>query len=209
MGGCLTPEKKAFPSREAAIVGAHAIGKGHLSPYLCSCAQWHLTSRRNTADEVPEEMVQLLAESPDKEFTSLVRAEIYGKATAEEAAALRSPELLYRWASALKAIAGDMQSKMEAAANRDDPTTRRWRQQHQRRILAVAARRKEARQLLSEVDRQRRQRLTGRDRRAEARAAGQRAIDRLIETHREEFEAYLAEEKAKDSADTGSISPEA
>lgn len=207
MGGCLTPEKKAFPSREAAIVGAHAIGKGHLSPYLCSCGQWHLTSRRNTADEVPEKLVQILADSSDGEFTALVRAEIHGKATPEEATALRSPELLHRWASALKAIAGDMQAKMEAAAHRDDHTTRRWRQQHQRRILEVAARRKEARHLLTQAGRERRQNHAGQGRRLEAREAGQRAIDRLIEAHREEFQTYLAEEKARDSADEASSRP--
>lgn len=207
MGGCLTPDKKAFPSREAAVVGAHAIGLGHLSPYLCSCGQWHLTSRRNTADEVPQEMIELLADSSDQEFMSLVRAEIHGKATPEEATALRSQPLVFRWAAALKAISSDMQVKMEAAAHRDDATTRRWRQQHQQRILAVSARRKEARQLLSEMDRKRRQANAGRDRKAEAREAGQRAIDRLIDAHREEFEVYLAEEKAKDPAGTESGSP--
>lgn len=201
MGGCLTPGKKAFQTKEGAVVGSYAIGMGHLFPYLCACGQWHLSSRRNAMDEVPDEYIKLLQDASDKEFMSLVRAEAHGKARPEEAAALRTPALRFRWSSALKDIAADMQRIMETAALRDDPTTRRWRQKHQRRIMEVSARRKEARYLVGESlklqkndsGEQRAQR------RAQAQDAGRRAIDRLIEAHIEEFETYLAEEKAADA----------
>ena len=61
--------------------------------------------------------------------------------------------------------------------------------------MGFASSRKEARQLVVTFGRENREVVQ--ERRAHNREAGQRAIDRLIEAHREEFEAYLAEEKAR------------
>ncbi|MEU9405698.1 hypothetical protein AB0E08_08325 [Streptomyces sp. NPDC048281] len=192
MPQCPEEKKRKFTSREQAMLAAGESGRPDLNSYLCVCGWWHLT-KKNSVGRASEQLVQTLRAASEKEFASLVLAELEGKATPDEAAALRSDDLLWRWKQALSTLLVESQQQLNATLDRDDSFTREWRKRRQRWVQQAAARRKEMSLLLRSLQiRRAEERRAGKDARVTPR---NRAIDRLINAHQDEFDRLLKEEE--------------
>jgi hypothetical protein len=191
---CPQPTKRRFANRENAVLASGEFGKSDLNTYLCVCGWWHLT-KKNSNGRASEEVIQVLLDASDKEFASLVRAELSGNATPDEVAALRSDELVARWKRALDALLVESEEQLSSVLGRDDPFSKEWRRRRHRWAQQVTTRRKEVVPLLNSLYMRRT---------AERRAQGprvpsprNRAINRLIEAHQEEFDRLVREEEGR------------
>lgn len=196
MPKCPQEKKRKFHNREKALLAAAEGGKPDLGAYLCVCGWWHLT-KKNSNGRASEEIIHVLLAASDDEFFGLVRAELAGRATPDEVAALRSDELLPRWKRAIDALLAESQQKLSAVLEQDDPFSKEWRKRRQRWVEQAAARRKEITPLLGSLHMRREsERRAAREARAR-RSPRNRAIDRLIEAHQDEFELLLKEEEGR------------
>lgn len=198
---CPHPLKRRFTTKDKAFAAAVTSGVIGLRPYACQCGRWHLTKKIAVAAQA--ETVETLLAAPEQEFLALVRVELVGKATPEEEGALRSDRLLRRWRWALDQLALQYHRELAALAGDYSDAARGWRRWNQDRVMRLATRRRELKELLRSLH----ARTAGAG--AEGSAHGgkkphatpaNRAIDRLIDAHREEFMQLLAEEKERDAA---------
>jgi hypothetical protein len=196
---CPTPAKSRFATETAAQLAAARYGKA-LHAYGCSCGWYHLTSKPAPAAPVEDPTVtQQVTALDDGEFLRIVGSEVRGQATPQQAAALRHRINLDRWLGALANLNLELQQQLAARKGDHSEETNQWRQRILRVQQFVNDRRTEAKKLRCEAHlawgrEQERLRLAGTTG-AEARAAaGERAIDRLIGSHRAEFDRLLVEE---------------
>jgi hypothetical protein len=194
---CPTPHKLVFASREAAVAKANVQNK-EFHPYQCQCGSWHLTMRRTIAATVDPELVRAIADLGEKDFALLVDAELRLRATPEEAAALRTPENVERWAGQLSRFRFDVQGDMTRSKGRTDPEAVRRRAAQVKRLGVLHARRIEVkaiqRRVREEEARERARKKASDEPRRLAAAAFFAAKERLIRAHWDEHEKYLKEE---------------
>jgi hypothetical protein len=196
---CPTPAKVRYATEGAAQLVAAGFHRD-LRAYHCPCDWWHLTSKPGPVKPREDTTVtQHVAALDNDDFEALTGADIRGTATPEQAAALRSTINLYRWTDALKAITIDINAQLAARKGDTAPATMDWR----RRVLDVQRslheRRAEAKRLRQQahaaasIEGQRLASLDTSGPQARA-AAGERAIQRLIDAHQGEFGDLLIAE---------------
>lgn len=223
MPGCRTPEKSRYATREAAESAARrarlGVGK-HLSPYdECGCGWWHLTSGPVRPVEPPSGIEEIAAMDDDA-FEELTFREIRNRVHDVERDGLRSPVLVRRWEAALRAARTNLDGQFARHADQLDEAAEDWRQRVAYLRTTAADRLAEAQQIITGVEP--RPAASGQPVGSKAarralddehldtvvgngpsthvgqkdlrRAAGEAAIDRLIDAHREEFGAYLIQE---------------
>jgi hypothetical protein len=223
---CPTPEKRRYATVEAAELEAQRaqISAGRpLAVYLCdpSCGWYHLTKRGGvTVANVDPDVVKLVAGLDDTAFASLVARDIRSQAHPAEAAALRQPQLLTRWATAIGQFQVSIEAQYAAKGGDRSPEAVDWRRRASHLRFAAAARRKEARALISarsgnrewSTETRRENWLAGQEAKARndadyaaasltreeqkrlSREAGDQAVQRLVEMHRNDFNRLLVEE---------------
>lgn len=218
---CPTPEALRFST----VVALRRTFPDHIGrPARCVCGWLHPGNRfpEPTEDELVQGRVHV-AFLDETAFAELVDREARDCAPPAHAAALRSPEIRNRWRSALRLMIHDLQAQL---AERGDSTSlkdERWRRKVSSLLHRCNRRSAEVRELnrrQGEYDRQEaaerkaeqeRQRLAAHETRmveaagvrqalepmkAARRAAGDRAKQRLIEQHWDEFQDLLDEEYA-------------
>lgn len=196
---CPTPGKRKYPTKEAAEARA-AVQSTQTWPYLCSCRSWHLTMRRVADDTADPGEVARLSNLSDGDFELVVSAEVRGRATPAEAAALRTPQCAYRWHGMLKKMNASILADLAQMKGLKDEETKRRRSALVRRQGAILGRATEAKRLkdLWNIERNRpKPKLTDSEKRRRAehrKAAGERALERLRDMHREDFDKLLQEE---------------
>lgn len=199
---CPTPGKTRFATPEAARTSAARFAK-NLRTYECTCGWHHLTSKPAPAAPIADAAVtQHVTALGDAEFEVLVAAEATDKATPQQAAALRSLANVDRWLEALRHINADLHLQLVAARGDNSEERREWRRRIQQVIRQVTTRKQEAK-----AARQQAYLAAGKERvRLEAEgltvpqaraAAGDAAVQRLIDAHQGEFGRLLEEEYAK------------
>ena len=186
---CPTPAKLGFATKRAAEGKAVLLDR-HLHPYLCQCGSWHLTSRQTTAPAADLHLIEAISTLTDEEFDLLVAAELGGRATPQEAAALRSREIATRWRAALRRHVADMHAQLATKKGIDDPETKHWRAAVVKRMGFAHARSLEIRDVLALEQTS----SSGEQLKQRASTAARR---RLIAAHRDEYKAILAEELEK------------
>jgi hypothetical protein len=199
---CPTPKKARFATMEAALDAARrasfALNKS-LYPYdTCPCGWVHLTSK--TRNAVAADAPSVLTDGVDldqDEFMLLVRNEVVGRCSPQDAEKLRSRLYLVRWSDALKAFQIDISAQLAERAGMRDEESVAWRKRLANVQRSLALRRAEVKQLLrsyysssGEVVAQ----IAHGERKELRRIAGERAVLRLKKAHHEEFGRYLAEE---------------
>jgi hypothetical protein len=187
---CPTPEKQHFSSKEAAEATAATranTGGRLLFPYQCQCGAWHLSGRRSVAPISNPLLVERLSNLEDPEFDVLVSAELRGRATPEEAAALRTPELAYRWLKTLRRLSTSIQAQMAEKKGLQDAETNEWRAAMVRRLGYIQARSLEIKSITGmETEGTKEDLLRKR--------AANAAKRRLVALHLDEYKQLLAEE---------------
>ncbi|MEV7466188.1 hypothetical protein AB0O20_06685 [Streptomyces kronopolitis] len=223
---CPTPDKRRYATVEAAELEARRaqISAGRpLAVYLCdpSCGWYHLTKRDTTsAAAVDLNVVRLVASLDDTAFAGLVARDIRSQAHPAEAAALRQPQLLTRWATAISQFQISIEAQFAAKGGDRSPEATDWRKRASHLRFAAAARRKEARVSISArsgnrewaTEARRENWLANQEAKARndadyaaaglareeqkrlSREAGDQAVQRLVEMHRNDFNRLLIEE---------------
>lgn len=196
---CATPEKRRYATRTAAMTGvkraALTLGKD-LYPYACACGWYHLAS------DVPKSNVALSANGKQltsEEFRAIVRSDVVGRAAKEDSELIRRDENLRHWDDELKLFWMHLQTQYAEHKGDKSREAGEWRRRTARVEHSLRERREEVRRLRQDfrnrnADKRQARRQLRRD-------AGEGAIKRLIEAHREEFEQYLAEELKTETVD--------
>ncbi|MFI1532083.1 hypothetical protein [Streptomyces griseus] len=188
---CPTPKKRAYDSRDAAHARA-VVSDRKLNPYRCQCGKWHLTMRDAAAPTVQEDALELLAAMTDVQFDNCVTAELYGGATPETAAALRTPDMAPRWGAVLKRRLASMQAELALKKGMDDPATKEWRAATVRRMGFIHGRQIEVNSIMKAALHQ----AQTSEQQLRARAANA-AKRRLVGAHFDEYREYVTEELAR------------
>ncbi len=200
---CPTPTKSRFATRKAAESSARRVQLSIgtlLQPYLCeeACGWWHLTShaRPKQPDREPTSAeVEAVRAMGDEDFRELVANDARGGASQLRSRILRNPSLAHRWIATLKALNGDIAVQFAERVGRTDVHTRQWRIKATAFQAAVSQRRAEATLIAGALNRVTPSRnASQREQRA---AAGENAIQRLIDAHQREFTQLLVEEYAR------------
>jgi hypothetical protein len=208
---CPTPTKARYATIAAAENAATRAAvrlDTPLRPYECPCTWWHLTSKPaetipnpNTATQVA---IERLMSIPDSDFRGIVIADTRSDGDPAERAALRHPRLLKRWQTQLGELIRDIEQQLHD--RRHNTTATDWRKRALGHRDALTTRATECRRRRSEAHVELTRRGDSRRRDAELAAslgatpqelrghAGELAVDRLIATHRDEFERYLVAE---------------
>ena len=197
---CPTPTKSRFATREAAESSARRaqIGVGTLlQPYLCevACGWWHLTShaRPQQPDLEPTAAdIEAVHTLGDDDFRELVANDARGGASRLRSRILRDPSLAHRWIATIKVLQADLAVQFAQRAGRTDDPTRQWRVKATAFQAALTQRRAEAGVIAGSL-----RRITpsrNADQREQRAAAGENAIQRLIDAHQREFTQLLVEE---------------
>lgn len=202
MTTCPTPAKARFATREAAESASRraTLGVGTvLHPYPCqeACGWWHLTSKPRTDPVVTLADVAALHQLDDDAFRELVSNDARGGASQLRSKALRDPSLAGRWIRTLKALQRDLNAQFRLRSGDYDKDTRAWRigatafqgALRERRAEAVEIVRVQGASMVSDG--------TKRGEREGREAAGELAVNRLIEAHRAQFTELLVEEYAR------------
>ncbi|MEU0940371.1 hypothetical protein [Embleya sp. NPDC005971] len=198
---CPTPDKARFATREGAesFATRKFLSLGiMLRPYGdCPCGWFHLTSRGSeeltpTEAELAREYARL-GDLDRPAFNILVRDDALGRTSKATAAALRTPGLLERWRAALKELKTDVHAQIEHNRDNDQPTSQDWRSRinHLQRRLTVRA--AETKSLAIAFSTQGTPATSANPSRS---TCGERAIERLIAAHRNEFDRLVHEELA-------------
>lgn len=212
-GECLTPKKSRFATLDAArnaIRHAQLTLNKTLHPYdTCPCGWIHLTSKQRKAADpviVVVEGEELDAGEELQLFAQITRLDVVGKASPQDAAWLRRRENLVKWSDSLKVFQVDIGSQLQARAGDQSEKARAWRKRLGEVQVQLRMRRAEVKQLLIEKHTSRYARKGGEapevseefkkyaSEKDLRRIAGERAIDRLIGAHRDEFTTYLSQE---------------
>lgn len=210
---CPTPTKTRYATKRAAedaVAHVHLRSGDQLHIYECACTWWHLTKKPAAVIPEPDPDDQLslerLVSMPDSDFREIVAADIRGEGATQDRAALRHPRNLKRWRRQLGELIVDIEQQLGARRDERTPEAEAWRQRGTDYRAALIARATECRRRRSEahIDLMRRDESRRLDHaralavgatRKELRAeAGERAVERLIEAHRDEFEQYLVDE---------------
>jgi hypothetical protein len=150
-----------------------------------------------------EQVAEWLLALNGEAFRKVVADDVHGRAAADVADGLRCPSVLPRWGDELRLLRVDAQAQL--SARRVDNDTE-WRGRIIRWMERIDSRRAEAKNL-AYLQRRRGGNGTGAGRvqqetplsnRTRRRAAGERARDRLVERHLEEFRSILNEELVAD-----------
>lgn len=191
---CPTPKKSRFATEGAAQSAADqawiALGK-RLYPYdTCPCGWVHLTSKLKRVKETPT--LTGIAAFSDDAFAQVVRDDVRKIAHPDDSAALRHPENLERWRRFLYLFQLDLEKQLAAKSGDKSDETAEWRRRAQIVRVSIAETRDECKALINQ------RRIENTEKRKalkeQRHEAGERAIDRLIAAHREEFDRYLVEE---------------
>lgn len=189
---CPTPRKHRFATLEAAeaeVKTASFVLSKTLYPYdTCPCGWIHLTSKRIRANQSVLEGTA----SAHPEFMMIVRSDVKCESSEEDSQKLRQPENLARWREELGIFRSELMRQFEIRKQDQSPEMKGWRSKMERVLYSINVRMGEARALINE------QRLLSEQQNEEKRQlredAGERAIDRLIKAHQDEFTRYLVEE---------------
>jgi hypothetical protein len=198
---CPTPAKVRHATREDAERRAR-IHPTALRAYECKCSWWHLTSKVYAVPAASETVTAEVVALPDAEFAELVSADVHGKATAEQAGALREPAVVERWLVELKRMQQELEVQFaQRKGDRSAPVVA-WRARALLVQSGVHERLREARAIRAavlEAAAAERARLRGEGQAPELsrHRAAVRARRRLIEAHQEEYDALLAEERVR------------
>ena len=133
-----------------------------------------------------------LARADEETFRSVVAADAKNRLDQPTAEALRDGRVLLRWQRMLKVLLLDAQVQLEE--KRDDPARgHEWRVKVRRWHASLVVRKAEVNRLIGEQPSaaSAEEALAERRRRGEA---GEAALQRLVDAHRDEFDRYLAEE---------------
>lgn len=211
---CPTPDKYRYATYEAAEKAgkrSQILAGQILYPYACACSWWHCSKKApqevltGTADLVD---VERLASIPDIAFRGIVADELTGKATTADRLALRHPRNLQRWKRILGELHQDLQDQRTQRKHDTSLAAQDWRTRALRYEAQMQVAMDECRQLRADEHVRKMQQprtvidlINEHDGPINAkelrRLAGEAAIHRLIEAHRSEFSALLAEECAR------------
>lgn len=189
---CPTPAKSKYATQEAAQSAAHRvqIPVGQvLTPYSCRCGWVHLTSRPQRPQPTIDDIAQVHA-LDDDQFRVLVIDDARYRAAWIRSRALRDRSLVHRWIAVLKAKQKDLNLQL---ADRDAGYSEEWRQMATELRDNIAERRREAAALIASYGSAARVSTGGSvaERRS---AAGEAAMQRLIDAHQAEYTELLVEE---------------
>ncbi len=134
-----------------------------------------------------------LAAADDDTFNGFVADDAHGRVAPDLAAGLRDPVNRFRWHRALRVILANINAQLAERKGQDDLETATWRGRVIRWQSVVLERKAEASRLIREsrIAQSRDVSLQAKRDRGEA---GNAAVHRLIEAHRDEFDRLLAEE---------------
>jgi hypothetical protein len=191
---CPTPKKKRFATIEAAQAAADKASfelDKTLYPYeTCPCGWIHLTSKERRVNETPS--ATSLGSLDGVAFAKVVQDDVRGTAHEDDSAALRHPQNLNRWRLALLDFKADVNRQRASRVSEKGDDVDEWRQRVSVVQRTIAMRLTECRSHIEYVRIQNTERKRAeKDQRHEA---GERAVDRLVEAHQQEFQQYLQEE---------------
>lgn len=215
MTTCPTPTKSRYATSEAAGSAARRVAlrvEAPLHPYECACTWWHLTK---DTPEPPIDLasasrhdIELLNAMPDIDFREIVVRDVDGQGDPSQRAALRHYRNQVRWKKQLGQLIGDVEAQLEARRTDTTLAGHDWAKRATNYRYALIVRLNECKRLRAEdharttVNQEHRRRdaeaaaaagATVKELRA---AAGELAIQRLIQAHNPEFNDYLVEEYA-------------
>ncbi|PJN00830.1 hypothetical protein CG740_23280 [Streptomyces sp. CB01201] len=213
MTACPTPTKSRFATRAAAVNSSRRVdlrANLQLTPYECVCTWWHLTKSAMeepiTAAEADRATVERLASLPDIDFREIVANDVRSDGDRAERGALRHPLNQRRWKRQLGELAADIETRMSARKGDSSLEAHDWRKRTTGYRNMIKIRVEECRRLRAEAHAESVRKQDWRRRDAEIAAAagatpkelrvhaGEIAVGRLIEAHRDEFNRYCAEE---------------
>lgn len=145
-----------------------------------------------TTDSQVAEWLRVIGED---EFREQVAADCRSQADAEVSEALRHPAVCRRWHDALKLLLVDINAQFAQRNDDRTPEGKAWRVKALRWQESLIRRRDEAKRRCTETSHldPDTQAASKRDKQRRG-AAGELAVERLIERHREEFDSLLVEE---------------
>jgi len=214
-GTCPTPTKSRYATGEAARRAATRVGFTYsieLRAYECACTWFHLTSQpvpQHTLVTADTARIQYVSALPDLHFREIVALDAQNKADPMDAAALRSRINLKRWSTFLGQLLNDIEMQIGERRHRTDLENHDWRKRALGYRTTLMSRKVECQKLRAEAHEQTMRnndsRLLEAQRAAAAgatvkelrTAAGEVAVDRLIDAHGTEFCRYLAEAYAE------------
>ncbi|MFD5610494.1 hypothetical protein [Kitasatospora sp. NPDC127060] len=122
---CTTPAKARFATTTAAARTA-ATYVHNLTPYLCACGWYHLTSKAIVpATSLP--VTEQVAALGDVEFAVLVVQDVRATVTPVQAGALRDVANVERWIRALTHLQSLVEAQFEERAEDRSPEAEAWR----------------------------------------------------------------------------------
>jgi len=182
-----------------------------LRSYHCVCDAWHVTKHPKPPVPHPNlpvsELAVWAAALPDDLFGELVEGELRGVADRPVLEVLTHWRIASRWQATLRTLQKQANDAIEKLAKRQDLPARSNRRKLSERQLLLSARLGEAKEAVSNAsmhpefiaERHRRSVERKRAKIGLARArflAGKRALNRLVQAHREEFDDLFREEVA-------------
>jgi hypothetical protein len=184
-----------------------------LSPYECSCSWWHLTKgtpeKPIEASDASQHDVELVSALPANALREIVVRDASGEGDPSQRAALRHYRNQVRWKRQLGQLIADIETQLKDRRGDTTLAGHDWTKRATGYRDALLVRLNECKRLRASdhaamsVGQKQRQRdalvaaesgATVKELRA---AAGEIAIQRLIEAHDGEFCTYLAEEYAR------------
>ena len=206
---CPTPKKARYATRGAADGAATRVGFTYsvtLRVYECVCTWFHLTSQPAPVVAVADTArIQYISALPDLHFREIVALDAQSKAVPVDSAALRARINLKRWNDFLGQLIKDIESQMGERRHEKSLEAYDWRKRALGYRTTLISRRTECQKLRADAHEQTMRnndsRLLDAQRAAAAgatvqelrAAAGEVAVDRLIDAHGVEFSGYLAE----------------
>jgi hypothetical protein len=128
-------------------------------------------------------------------FRAAVADDCHGRADEELSAALRDPKVCRRWLAVLRLLLADANAQFAQKKGDLSPEAEAWRRKALRWQERLIARRDEARRVASESHHATPEARAASDRERRRRGeAGDIAVRRLIDRHRDEFDAILTDE---------------
>jgi hypothetical protein len=145
-----------------------------------------------------DQVAAWLAAMDEEQFRGITGEDAHGRLDSEASKGLRHPKVRRRWYGMLRILLADVNAQLAGKSGDRSEETEAWRRKALHWQIGLMERRSEARRLCTErtfVSAESREE-SRRARRARG-EAGNVAVQRLIDAHREEFEQLLAEELSR------------
>lgn len=210
---CPTPGKSRYATEAVAEKSAKRFQAQYRDgaqqhPYRCGCGWVHLYTPKvwsAPTAEPSEELLAVIGALGEREFRSLVSEDVRERADPEQGGALRHWRIAVRWRDELAWMTRDLQAQFLERKGLQDSETRTWRAKAAFFQRGVAERLKEARLCAVGLDEPVPapegpgapcvpERSVARLQAPLRAAAGERAVQRLIGLHQQQYTALLITE---------------